>query len=240
MLDSKIVNGLIPFQEVEEGGSVTRLVNARDIHSYLGLKKRFTDWMKFYIKKYGFVEGEEFITFLGKTPDGGGRPQVEYNVTMDVAKELCMLSATQKGKEARKYFIEVEKKHIENNSPQVQMGEQTSKLFNTILESVKEYSPTASQTVGIKMLEAYGIKVPYNALPLNIEQRWSATEIAHEIGEGTTNTRVGRVATALDLKRMPFGQQRMSVAPNSNKEVTMYYYNEKAKNKITEYIRSNP
>lgn len=215
-------------------------MNAKELHSFLEIKRDFRKWVSYYAQTYDFTLGEDFWTKIVRNPNEGGRPEKEWSVTLDMAKELCMLAKSPKGKEARRYFIEIEKRQSKTEAPQVQMGEETSRLFNTVLESVKNFSPTATQTLGIKMLEAYGIQVPYNALPLDIEKRWSATEIAREAGEGVTNTRVGRVATALDLKRMPFGQRRMSVAPNSNKEVTMYYYNEKAKDKILYYIANNP
>lgn len=218
----------------EQGGK--QLVDARDLHSFLGLKRDFNDWIKYNIKNYDFVEQQDFTTFVGKS--SGGRNAIEYVLTIEMAKELSMVSKTKKGKEARKYFISIEKKYInEASKPQVVMGEQTSKLFNTILDSVKQYSPTAAQTVGIRMLEAYGVEVPYTAHPLVVEPKWSATEIAKEIG--STANMVGRVANHLGLKVQPFSDCRMSVAKDTHKEVAMYYYTQRAKDKIKNYLFPN-
>ena len=82
-------------------------VNAKELHSKLGVKTKFVDWMKRAIEKYGFEDGVDFISFLGKSE--GGRPSAEYSVTLDMAKELCMLDDSDKGRQFRKYFIECEK-----------------------------------------------------------------------------------------------------------------------------------
>jgi anti-repressor protein len=63
--------------------------------------------------EYGFTEGLDFYSFLNEST--GGRPSTDHQLTIDMAKELCMLQRTEKGKEARQYFIELEKKW---NSPE--------------------------------------------------------------------------------------------------------------------------
>ena len=86
-------------------------VSARELHAFLGAKKDFTDWIKYRIAKYGFIENEDFEVFhkIGENPQGG-RPQIEYALTIDCAKELAMVEGNAKGKQARLYFIECEKK----------------------------------------------------------------------------------------------------------------------------------
>jgi phage anti-repressor protein len=83
-------------------------VNARDLHRELGVGRDFTNWIKARIEKYDFIENQDFI-ILAKTGEKG-RPLKEYHISIDMAKELSMLERNAKGKEARRYFIMMEKK----------------------------------------------------------------------------------------------------------------------------------
>lgn len=99
---------LIPVYQNEEGH---RLVNARELHEWLGNKDNFTTWIGDRIKQYGFIENVDYTSFLenSKKPQGG-RPSKEYVITLNMAKELSMVERTEKGKQARKYFIKCEEK----------------------------------------------------------------------------------------------------------------------------------
>ena len=103
----------------EIGNAELNSVNARDIHSYLEVKTRFNDWINRAISKYDFKENIDFYSFLSKT---SGRPEKEYIVTMDMAKELAMLENNPKGKETRKYFINCEKE-LQKSSPYAALQE---------------------------------------------------------------------------------------------------------------------
>ena len=88
-------------------------MDARKLHAYLEVGKDFSTWIKARINAYGFVEGvdyvkEEVFPNSGENPLGG-RPSAEYHLTLDMAKELAMVERNQKGKEARRYFIECER-----------------------------------------------------------------------------------------------------------------------------------
>lgn len=87
-----------------------KAVSARELHTFLESKQQFTNWINNRIKKYGFIENQDYIVFNSfiKNPEGG-RPLDEYVLTLDCAKELSMVEGNAKGKEARKYFIECEK-----------------------------------------------------------------------------------------------------------------------------------
>lgn len=86
-----------------------QLVNGRELYEFLGVKDNYTDWFKRMIK-YGFDENVDFISFSEKSDKPfGGRPQVNHYVKLDMAKEISMLQRTEKGKEARGYFIQLEK-----------------------------------------------------------------------------------------------------------------------------------
>ncbi len=85
----------------------TETVNAREVYKYLELADgQFSRWIKLAIEKYDFTENEDFNTIDMQV---GATLYKDYIVTLDMAKELCMVSDTLKGKEVRKYFIKVEK-----------------------------------------------------------------------------------------------------------------------------------
>lgn len=120
-----------------------QLVSARDLHKALELKRHFGDWVK-----QNFKDFEEGTDFMGapqsaSITNGNGRVQYldDYYVTVDMAKELCMMSKTPKGKEIRQYFIKVEKAW---NDPQmiIQRGYDLLKNENLQLKLViKEQAP---------------------------------------------------------------------------------------------------
>jgi anti-repressor protein len=87
-----------------------RLVDARELHEFLEVQTRFNDWIALRISKYGFIENQDYIGFTENlVKPSGGRPAIEYGLTLDMAKELSMVENNEKGKIARKYFIEKEK-----------------------------------------------------------------------------------------------------------------------------------
>ena len=96
------MNELIRIKE-EYGKQV---VSARELHQFLEIKTDFTEWCK-RMFDYGFEENKDFTSILGKST--GGRPSVDYALIIDCAKEISMVQRSEKGKQARKYFIECEK-----------------------------------------------------------------------------------------------------------------------------------
>lgn len=99
------MDSLIQITKNTINGAEINSVNAREIYDYLGLAKgQFSRWIKTAIEKYDFIQNEDFLSI-----DTDVEGVKDYIVTLDMAKELCMVSNTEKGKEARKYFIEFEK-----------------------------------------------------------------------------------------------------------------------------------
>ena len=97
-----------------------QLVSARELHKGLGLKKKFSAWWEQNSKD--FEEGIDFArepeSYQVQLGNGATKLMNDYFLTIDMAKELCMMSKTEKGKEVRKYFIQVEKNW---NSPDMIM-----------------------------------------------------------------------------------------------------------------------
>ena len=98
---------LMPLHQSTVGQTTTQTVNARDIYAYLEVKSDFSDWIKRRIDTYGFLQDIDFVKFLKS--EAGTISPIEYHVTLDMAKQLAMVERTEKGKEARKYFIECER-----------------------------------------------------------------------------------------------------------------------------------
>jgi len=88
------------------------VVSGRDLHKALEVKTPYDKWFP-RMAEYGFTDGEDFSTFLSKST--GGRPRHDHVLKLDMAKEIAMIQRTDKGKEVRQYFIQVEK---DFNSPE--------------------------------------------------------------------------------------------------------------------------
>ncbi|WIX32501.1 antA/AntB antirepressor family protein [Salinicola sp. JS01] len=119
---------IIPVFTGTIGHDTAQLVDARTLHRFLEVGKVFGAWIQERIKQYGFEENHDYLIAFqnektnsaprnegaegifqnGKKPRGG-RPRTEYHLTLDMAKELSMVERNEKGKQARRYFIECEK-----------------------------------------------------------------------------------------------------------------------------------
>lgn len=113
---NEIFNKLIPIYETKHG----KMINARELHFALGVKKKFADWIKTYTKNcsgyhYGqsnigpdHPEEYDYFTYEIPATQGAGK-KVEYLLSINRAKEIAMMTRSVMGKEVRKYFIEAEK-----------------------------------------------------------------------------------------------------------------------------------
>ena len=101
-------------------------VSARDLHEYLEVKTAFKDWFP-RMCEYGFTEGIDFCSFLSEST--GGRPAQDHQLTIEMAKEICMLQRNEKGRQARQYFINLEKAW---NTPEMIMSRALKMAENTI------------------------------------------------------------------------------------------------------------
>ena len=94
-------------------------VSGREVHEFLEIKTPYHIWFS-RATDYGFVENVDFIGFEQKcSKPQGGRPSIDHALMLDMAKELCMLEKNERGKQARQYFISIEKAW---NTPEMVMS----------------------------------------------------------------------------------------------------------------------
>ena len=106
-----MTNAIAPIFD-NENGEVK--ISGRQLHMFLEVQTRYNDWFT-RMKEYGFTEGVDFYSNLSKTNEAMGRPSIDHLMTLSMAKELAMLQRTERGKEARLYFIRIEE---EWNTPE--------------------------------------------------------------------------------------------------------------------------
>ena len=160
------MNQLIPTQENDSGEI---LVTGRNLHEFLEVGTEYRHWIKRMID-YGFVENVDYITVVQKRPTAQGNMTTynNHHIKLDMAKEISMLQRNEKGKQARQYFIEIEKKW---NSPEmiIQRAMQIQQKKIEKLESEKQ-----------ELLP----KATYHDLVLQSKSLMSTTQIAKDFGLG--------------------------------------------------------
>lgn len=123
---------LIPIQD--NGG--VQAVMGRDLHAFLEVQSNYTTWINRLIEKYGFVEGQDFIPKMEES--SGGRPSENHILTMDMAKEISMVQNNAKGREARQYFIECEKRYQAGEMSELDEAKLVQKALQITYRQVRE------------------------------------------------------------------------------------------------------
>ena len=140
---------LIPLQLQTINGDAVETVSARELHTFLGSKQDFSTWIKNRIEKYEFVENQDYVSLHKKMErEIGGTVRTEYFVSVSMAKELAMVENNDKGREARRYFIECEK----------QLQAQQSQLPTTYLEALEAL--LASEKAKLTLEQQASINAP--------------------------------------------------------------------------------
>lgn len=119
--------------QVKSDGEGKQIVSGRDLHEYLGVGRDFTTWIKERIEKYRLERNTDFIIVSIAPRNGGtkkgGQNKVDYVLRLDMAKELSMIENNDRGREARKYFIECENKLFNVSKYLKESQEDFSKLL---------------------------------------------------------------------------------------------------------------
>ena len=119
-------------------------LSARELHEFLGVSTRYNDWIKRMVE-YGFNENTDYqaITQKRVTAQGNETSFIDHEITLDMAKEIAMFQRSDKGKEVRQYFLELERRW---NSPEAVMNralEYSRKQVKALMEENKELKPKA-------------------------------------------------------------------------------------------------
>lgn len=114
---------LIVVNQGTIGNATVQTVNARELHAFLEVGKVFGAWIQERIEAFGFTENQDFVVISesGKNRSGG-RPTKDYHLTLDMAKELSMVERNEKGKQARLFFIDCERRAKVIETPEMQMA----------------------------------------------------------------------------------------------------------------------
>ena len=146
-------------------------VLGRDLHEALGIKSKYADWFK-NMCAYGFEEGKDYVTF-SKILENGGRTK-NHQITIPMAKEICMIQRTDIGKKYRQYFIAVEDKW---NDPDAVMA-RALQIANKKLDEVKMLIAAKDEEIA-----EMKPKVSYYDVILNCKELVSVTQISKDYGK---------------------------------------------------------
>ena len=158
-------------------------VSARDLHEGLEIGTEFAKWFS-RMCEYGFSDKLDYSEVIVKNDENskGGRPAADYLISVDMAKQICMIQRTEKGRQYRQYFLDLEKAW---NTPE-QVYARALKMADQAIESLKERCKFLGGQVEEqqKTIEELQPKASYYDLILQCPDLVSATEIAKDYGMG--------------------------------------------------------
>ena len=232
------MNQLIKLQPQTIDGNAVETVNARELHTFLEVGRDFSTWIKDRISKYEFVENQDYVSPHKKMERAiGGTVRTEYFVSVGMAKELAMVERNDKGKQARKYFIECEKKLNSTTTTQVQVvgkAEDATRAALLLSQHLNIKGPALETFLVTTVEHIIGVDIPYRPL---IEQRtYSATEIGEILG--ISANKVGRIANEHGLKTDELGMLYLSKSEYGPKQVETWRYYEKAIDKFKSILEN--
>ena len=216
-------------------------VNARELNAFLGVGKDFSSWIKKQIERCDLIEYQDFEVFTQKGENlQGGRPTSEYALSLDAAKEISMMSQCEKGKQARRYFIECEKRLLNPKTSNLledklraatwavsflNMNEASKlQLAKAVLEPLGLPSPDYVASKGVmhsasELLKRFGSKM--SALKFN-QQMVKLGFLKEETRQGTTKIHKFKVITE---KGKSYGENQVS--PKNQSETQPRWYDDK-------------
>lgn len=153
-------------------------VSGRDLYAALEVRTAYKDWFP-RMCDYGFEEGTDFCSFLSEST--GGRPATDHQLTIAMAKELCMIQRSEAGRKFRQYFIKIEEAW---NSPEAVMA-RALQFANNQLSLVKKQNLELLETVAVQNQQIAEMKpkASYYDVVLNCKDLISTSAIAKDYGK---------------------------------------------------------
>lgn len=243
-MDYKIIeNELLPIYENE---NKEKLVNARELHSIMKVGKDFTNWIKDRIKKYKFVENEDYILTFAKIGERRNVIKHEYYVTVNMAKELAMVENNEIGRKIRRYFIEVEKRYRT-------IVETPKNIFDFMRLAINQIEANEKEIQNIKLLSENNtkqIKKIQSKIDVTIRKDYClASDIAEQLqvysesGLPHSNL-IGAIARQLGYKtsyKHYYEDEYIAIVPDISKgnDFWQVYYKPKAVEEVINWFNNN-
>ena len=166
-------------------------VSGRELHEKLEIKTPYTQWFE-RMAEYGFVENEDYIGVSQKCEKpSGGRPSVDHQMTIEMAKQICMIQRTDAGRRYREYFLEIERKW---NDPQMVMA-------RSLIYANKQLEILSGQ------LDAANARI--EEANAQIEEAKPKVLFADAVKTSKTSIMVGELAKLLRQNGVSIGQNRL-------------------------------
>ena len=166
-------------------------VSGRELHEKLEIKTPYTQWFE-RMAEYGFVENEDYIGLSQKCEKpSGGRPSVDHQMTIEMAKQICMIQRTYAGRRYREYFLEIERKW---NDPQMVMA-------RSLIYANKQLEILSGQ------LDAANARI--EEANAQIEEAKPKVLFADAVKASKTSIMVGELAKLLRQNGVSIGQNRL-------------------------------
>ena len=199
-------------------------VLGRDLHEALEVRTEYKDWFP-RMCEYGFEEGKDYSSFLSDRSDGkAGKPRTNHQLTIPMAKEICMLQRTDKGKECRQYFIKVEEQW---NTPEAVMAralQYAQKRLDAVIHSNR-------------------------LLEQQIEHDKPKVVFADAVSTAKTSILIGDLAKLIKQNGVDMGQKRLFewlrtngylIKSGSSKNMPIQRYMEQGLFEVKESVVANP
>lgn len=166
-------------------------VSGRELHEKLEIKTPYTQWFE-RMAEYGFVENEDYVGLSQKCEKpSGGRPSVDHQMTIEMAKQICMIQRTDAGRRYREYFLEIERKW---NDPQMVMA-------RSLIYANKQLEILSGQ------LDAANARI--EEANAQIEEAKPKVLFADAVKASKTSIMVGELAKLLRQNGVSIGQNRL-------------------------------
>lgn len=241
----KIEEGLIP---IYENNLKERLINARELHKALGNKRQFADWIKQRIDKYNFLKNQDFITFHNFVKRGEnnlGTKLTEYYLTIDMAKELCMVENNEIGRKIRRYFIETEKRYrLIINTPK-----NIFDFMRLALDEIEKNEQKINRVEVIALNNQNKIEELKSKIDIKIQNNYClASDIAEQLGLYSENkiphsNLIGAIARNLGYKisyKHYYEDEHIAIIKDISKnEYWQVYFKPTAVEEIIEWFNKN-